>query len=90
MKASDYIKSRKKRDPEFAKGYEEGLADFHVTCLLKAARIKAGLSQEQLAERLHTKRSAISRLERHATDMKISTLEKIADALGKRISIRLV
>ena len=88
MKASDYIRDRKKRDPEFAIGYEEGFADFQVAYLLKEARKEAGLTQEQLAKRLKTKRSAISRMERHATDMKISTLEKIADSLGKKVSIQ--
>lgn len=90
MRASDYIKNRKNRDPEFAKDYDDGLADFYLSHLLKEARKQAGLTQDQLAQCLNTKRSAISRMECHATDMKISTLEKIAHSLGKRLSIQLL
>ena len=46
------------------------------------------LTQAELAKKLHTKRSAISRLENHAQDVRLSTVEKIAHALGKRIHLQ--
>ena len=55
--------------------------------MLKTAREEAGLTQEELAEKLHTKKSAISRIENHAEDIKLSTLEKFANALGKRLKL---
>jgi transcriptional regulator with XRE-family HTH domain len=58
--------------------------------MLKLAREEAGLTQEQLAQMLRTKRSAISRIENHAEDIKLSTLEKIAQALGKKLRIEVV
>ncbi|MGD0662658.1 MAG: helix-turn-helix domain-containing protein [Syntrophorhabdales bacterium] len=42
------------------------------------------------ADRVHTKKTAISRIENHAEDIKISTLKRVAKALGKRIQINLV
>jgi transcriptional regulator with XRE-family HTH domain len=50
-------------------------------------REKAGMTQEQLAHKLHTKKSAISRIENHAQDIRLSTLQKIAMILGKKIHV---
>ena len=71
-----YISNRKKKDPDFAAGFEEGYRDFEIGVLLREAREAAGLTQEQLAERIGTKKTAISRLENHAEDIKLSTLRK--------------
>jgi ribosome-binding protein aMBF1 (putative translation factor) len=84
-----YLARRKKADPEFARGYAEGYEKFKVGVLLKQAREEAGLTQEELARRLRTKKSAISRIENHADDIKVSTLERAALALGKRLRISL-
>ena len=82
-----YISKRKAKDPEFARNYESGYEEFKIGLLLKAAREEAGLTQEQLAQKLNTKKSAISRIENHAEDIKLSTLEKFANALGRKIRI---
>ena len=82
-----YVKSRKKRDPEFADGYEAGYDDFKIGVILKAARKDAGLTQEQLAKKLHTMKTAISRIENHAEDIRLSTIEKYAEAIGKKLYI---
>lgn len=57
--------------------------------MLKQARETAGLTQEELALKLNTKKTAISRIENHAEDIKLSTLEKVAHALGKRLQIKI-
>lgn len=54
---------------------------------LKAERIKAGLTQEQLAERIGTKKSYISRVENGHTDVQLSTLYKLFQGLGRKISV---
>ncbi len=84
-----YIEERKKRDPEFADGFEIGYEQFKIGVILRAAREEAGLTQEDLAERLHTKKSAISRIENHAEDIRLSTLEKFAEAIGRRLTLKL-
>ncbi len=84
-----YINSRKKRDKKFAKGYDEGYEQFKVGAMLRQAREASGLTQEELARRLHTKNTAISRIENHAEDIKLSTLERVASALGKRLEINI-
>ena len=56
--------------------------------LIKSARIKAGLTQEQLAQRSGTSRFYISRLENNRTDVELSTFRKIVEAgLGKHFKL---
>ena len=83
-----YINKRKKNDPLFANGFESGYEQFKIGVMLKIAREEAGLTQEQLAKKLQTKKSAISRIENHAEDIKLSTLEKFAQALGKKLLLK--
>lgn len=53
---------------------------------LKEARKKCGLTQEELAERSGVSRSTIVMIERgNFMDVKLSTLKKLSDALGKKI-----
>ena len=82
-----YIAKRKANDPKFAKDYETGYQEFKIGVMLKMARESAGLTQEQLAQKLRTKKSAISRIENHAEDIKLSTLKKFAQALGKNLHV---
>jgi ribosome-binding protein aMBF1 (putative translation factor) len=82
-----YIRERKKRDKEFVKGFDEGYEQFKIGVMLRQAREKAGLTQEELARRLKTKKTSVSRIENHAEDIKLSTLKRTALALGKRLRV---
>ena len=84
-----YVRDRRHRDKKFAQGYDEGYEQFKIGAVLKQARERAGLTQEELALRVHTKKTAISRIENHAEDIKLSTLEKVAHALGKRLEVKI-
>ncbi len=57
---------------------------------LKEERRKAGLTQEQLAEKIGTKKSYISRVENGHTDIQLSTLLKIFQGLGRRVSLTIL
>ncbi len=57
---------------------------------LKEKRIKAGLTQEQLADKVGTKKSFISRVERGHSDIQLSTLVKLFQGLGHNIRLRIV
>jgi DNA-binding XRE family transcriptional regulator len=68
--------------------FEEKAQYFVISEMLKDARKAANMTQEQLAEKVGTKKSYISRLENGNYDIQLSTLYKIfEDGLGKRISI---
>lgn len=84
-----YVQKRKERDPEFAENYEVGFADFRIGVILRQAREAAGLTQEEVAKRLQTNKSAISRIENHADDVRLSTIQKYAEAVGTNLQIRL-
>jgi len=82
------IRERLKQDPVLTEAVEE--ADFNVEIALQiyTARDEAGLTQEELAEQIDTRQSAISRMEdadygRHS----LSMLKRIAKALNKRLHI---
>ena len=85
-----YISKRKKKSQNFAKDFESGYKDFKIGVTLKLAREKAGITQEELAKKLHTKKSAISRIENHSEDIRLSTLKKFAQALGRQLKVEVV
>lgn len=84
-----YIEKRQAVDAEFALNFEEGYANFKIGVLLRQAREAAGLTQEEVAHRLQTQKSVISRIENHADDVRLSTLRRYAHAIGSNLQIRL-
>jgi ribosome-binding protein aMBF1 (putative translation factor) len=84
-----YIENRKKRSRKFAQNFESGYEAFEFSVMLRQARERAGITQEMIAKKLRTKKSAISRIENHAEDIRLSTLEKYAKALGKKLKVQL-
>jgi ribosome-binding protein aMBF1 (putative translation factor) len=82
-----YIEKRKKSDPEFNAGYESGFEEFRIGLLIKELRLKEGMTQEELAKRMNTKKSVISRMENHSEDIRLSTLGKVAEVFGKKLQI---
>ena len=85
-----YIKRRKRADKAFAKDFEAGCGQFKIGVMLRQAREEAGVTQERLARITKTKKSAISRLENHAEDVRLSTVARVARALGKALRVELV
>lgn len=85
-----YIKKRKAKDPDFAQGYNDGLENFKIGMLLRQEREKSGMTQDDLAQKIKTTKSAISRIENHSEDIKLSTLIKVARALGKSVKIKIM
>jgi ribosome-binding protein aMBF1 (putative translation factor) len=90
IKFHNYIEERLQNDPEKTKELWNGYDDFKIGALLKEARVRAGLTQEELARKINTTKSVISRVENHAEDIRLSTLEKFARALGKEVHVMIV
>lgn len=84
-----YIRERKTKDKKFSEGFDAGYEQFKIGVILRQARESAGLTQDELARRLQTKKTSISRIENHAEDIKLSTLERVAKALGKRLQVHI-
>jgi transcriptional regulator with XRE-family HTH domain len=60
-----------------------------LAAALTAKRSELGLSQTEVAARMGTSQSAVARLESGEADLRLSTLERYATALGQRLDIRL-
>jgi DNA-binding XRE family transcriptional regulator len=58
---------------------EAGYQNFKLGALLQEARLSAGLTQEELAEKVGTTRSYISKLENDIKEVRLSTLQKIVE-----------
>jgi len=68
--------------------FEEKAQYFVISEMLKESRKDAGLTQEQLAEKVGTKKSYISRLENGKCDIQLSTLYRIFESgLGKQVNL---
>ena len=85
-----YIELRKKNSKKFANTFDLGYNEFKIGAILKLAREESGLTQEEVARKLKTKKTAISRIENHAEDIKLSTIERFAHAVGKEIKLQIV
>jgi transcriptional regulator with XRE-family HTH domain len=83
------IERLKARHPEGPGGFERGYQAFRLGAMLQLAREDAGMTQEQVAQRLGTKKSAISRIENHAGDLRLSTLQRYAEAVGRELILEL-
>ncbi len=71
--------------------YESKANYFVISEMLKEARKDAHITQEQLADKIGTKKSYISRLENGKVDIQLSTLFKIFEiGLGRKILLTIV
>ena len=84
-----YIEKRKKTDPQFAEGFESGYASFKIGVILARAREETGLTIEELASRLNWNKSTIFQIENNSSDVSISTLERYAKELGKKLYLEI-
>ncbi len=78
-----------KGEPE-REQWEQEFEAFRLGVLLEQARLKLGLTQEELAEKCGTNKSYISRIENNASDIRLSTLMKIIQTgLGGHLKLTL-
>ncbi|MGA2252069.1 helix-turn-helix domain-containing protein [Terracidiphilus sp.] len=85
----DEIKAELLADPEIKAEYDALAPEFEIAAELLRARLKAGLSQAELAARMKTSQSSIARLESGQTLPSTKTLLRFAQATGTRVQMRL-
>ena len=76
------------KDPLLKAEFDRQQPEFAVIQAMIDIRRKKDLTQKQLAEKLGTTQSAISRLEKGNINPTIGFMQKLADALGSRLDIR--
>lgn len=70
--------------------WEQDFEAFHLGVLIEEARVKLGMTQEELAEKCGTNKSYISRIENNASDIRLSTLMRIIQqGLGGHLKLTL-
>lgn len=77
-------------DPLVAAEYEALAPEYALARQLIAARAAAGLSQAQVAERMGTKASEVSRIEAGRQNVSMTKLRKYAAAVGKEVQLQLI
>lgn len=77
------------KDDEYKQEYYKLETEFNLARVLIEAREKSGLSQSEMAKRMHTKQSVVARLESADGNPTIKTLSRYAEALGGHLEIRI-
>lgn len=76
------------KNPEFKAEYDKLQPEFAVIRAVIEARMRKGVTQEDLAKKIGTKQSVISRLESGRANPSVAFLKKLAQALNSRLEIR--
>jgi|TARA_Y100000031_G_scaffold58874_1_gene66438 predicted transcriptional regulator len=83
------LRKKWRKDPEHLKEFEALEPEFELARELIQARINAGLSQKEVADRMGTSQPTVARLESgHKPSLK--SLERYAEAVGMKVEIHLV
>lgn len=86
----EMIEESTKRNPEFPALMEEARQRRALLSALAAVRNRAKISQTAIAKRIRTSQPAIARLEASTVDPRLSTIQRYAASVGKRIEWTLV
>ena len=84
----DTHKKQLLKDPEFRKAYKESRLEYEIARAIIRARLKKGFTQKQLADKLNTKQSVISRVESANTTPSLSFLKRLAQALNSSLQVQ--
>ena len=76
-----------RKDPDYVKAYNALEDEFSLAAEMIRARANAGLTQEQLAQRMNTTQAVIARLESGRVKPSTRTLERLAAATGMKLRI---
>lgn len=88
MKDWAELKKELLKDPKFKKLYEESQPEFEIARTIIRARIEKKLTQKELARRMKTTQSVISRVEQAKTSPSISFLKRLASALNTKLQVQ--
>lgn len=84
------LKDEWMKDPAFRAEYDRLKPEFALALALIEARAKAGLTQTEVAKKMGTTQSVVARIESGQNPPNLKTLERYANAVGRRIQVKLV
>lgn len=82
-----YINKMEKTNPGFSSKVDQELENLRIGEEIRNLRVTEGMTQAELALKMSTTKSAISRLENHSESVRLSTLEKVAEIFNKKVRI---
>jgi DNA-binding XRE family transcriptional regulator len=82
-----YITRRRQSDAEYSRGYQFGYEEFKTGLVLRTLRLRGGMTQEEFAKKMHMNTEAVSRMENHPADSRLSTLMRAVRVFGKDLHI---
>jgi transcriptional regulator with XRE-family HTH domain len=85
-----FISERKTRNPQAWANFEEKYRRYAIGMLLAEHREKAGLSLGEFAKRTKMAKAALSRLENHGEDVRLSTITRYVEATGRPLALMIV
>ena len=83
------LKSEALKDPKVKEAYDSLELEFSIIRQILDKRLKRGISQKDLAKKIGTGQSAISRLESGNYNPTLSFLKKISEALGSKLEVKI-
>lgn len=75
------------KNPEFKKAWDDSEPEYQVACAIIEKRMAGEISQRQLAKKMKTTQAVISRLETMDANPTVEFLQRLARALGTKITI---
>ena len=84
------LKDEWMKDPAFRAEYDRLKPEYELALALIKARAKAGLTQAQVAKKMGTTQSVVARIESGQNPPNLKTLERYANAVGRKIQVKLV
>lgn len=81
-------KKKLMKNPVFKKAYEESEPEYQIARAIIRARIEKGYTQKDLAKKLNTTQSVVSRIEQGKTSASISFLKRLAQALDTSLQVQ--
>lgn len=90
MESFNHFLREQLKDPEFKREWERSEPEYQVLEEIIRARIDKKLSQRELAKKAKTTQAVLSRIENMTVSPSIQLVQRIAEAMGKKLQIKFI
>lgn len=84
----DQVLAEQMKNSEFRKEWEKSEPHFQLMNAIIGARIEKKMTQQQLAKKAKTTQAVISRIQNATVSPTLELIQRIAEAMGKRLEIK--
>ncbi|KKQ92547.1 MAG: XRE family transcriptional regulator [Microgenomates group bacterium GW2011_GWC1_39_7b] len=88
MVTHEEVKRELMKDPEFRKEWERSEPEYQLNRAIIRARIDKKMTQKELARRAKTTQAVISRIQNSSVSPTLALVQRIAEAMGKKLEIK--